>query len=73
MMSLNSILVVEIFDMWDVNFMGPLSNFFGNEYILMAIDYMSKWVEAVACVKYSWFDEVYMEVMSDQQKIDHSL
>ena len=29
--------------------MGPFLNFFGNEYILVAIDYISKWVEAVPC------------------------
>ena len=29
--------------------MGPFPNSFGNIYILMAIDYMSKWVEAIPC------------------------
>ena len=27
--------------------MGPFSSSFGNEYILLAVDYVSKWVEAV--------------------------
>ena len=29
--------------------MGPFSSSKGNEYILVAVDYVSKWVEAVAC------------------------
>ena len=28
--------------------MGPFPKSYGNEYILVAVDYMSKWVEAVA-------------------------
>ena len=43
----NSMLVVEMFDVWGINFMGPFPKSFGNEYILVAMDYMSKWVEAV--------------------------
>jgi hypothetical protein len=49
MMPLNPILVVEIFDVWGINFMGPFPNSFGFLYILVAMDYVSKWVEAVAC------------------------
>jgi hypothetical protein len=49
MMPLNPILIVEIFDVWGINFMGPFPNSFGFLYILVAVDYMSKWVEAVAC------------------------
>ena len=49
MMPLNPILVVEIFDVWGIDFMGPFSNSFGNEYILVAVDYVSKWVEAIPC------------------------
>jgi hypothetical protein len=49
MMPLNPILIVENFDVWGIDFMGPLSNFYGYLYILVAVDYVSKWVEAVAC------------------------
>ena len=48
-MSLNPILVVEIFDVWGIDFMGPLPISHGYQYILLAVDYISKWIEAVAC------------------------
>ena len=47
MMPLNPILEVEIFDVWGIDFMGPFPNSFGNQFILVAVDYVSKWVEAV--------------------------
>ena len=31
--------------------MGPFPSSFGNLYILLAVDYVSKWVEAIACPK----------------------
>ncbi|CAM8982834.1 unnamed protein product [Rhodiola kirilowii] len=43
-----SILVVDLFDVWAIDFMGPLPPSYGNQYILVAVDYVSKWVEAVA-------------------------
>ncbi|GJW19383.1 reverse transcriptase domain-containing protein [Tanacetum coccineum] len=42
----NSIQVYEIFDVWGIDFMGPFPSSRGNKYILMAVDYLSKWVEA---------------------------
>nr|GEY46193.1 reverse transcriptase domain-containing protein [Tanacetum cinerariifolium] len=44
----NSIQVCEIFDVWDIDFMGPFPSSKGNKYILVAVDYLSKWVEAKA-------------------------
>ncbi|GJX12372.1 reverse transcriptase domain-containing protein [Tanacetum coccineum] len=42
----NSIQVCEIFDVWGIDFMGHFPSSRGNKYILVAIDYWSKWVEA---------------------------
>ena len=47
-MMLKSNLKVELFDMWGIDFMGPFVCLFGNKYILVAVDYVSKWVEATA-------------------------
>nr|GFA10612.1 reverse transcriptase domain-containing protein [Tanacetum cinerariifolium] len=44
----NSIQVCEIFDIWGIDFMDPFSSSRGNKYILLAVDYLSKWVEAKA-------------------------
>ncbi|GJR31758.1 reverse transcriptase domain-containing protein [Tanacetum coccineum] len=44
----NSIQVCEIFDMWGIDFMGSFPSSRGNKYILVAVDYLSKWVEAKA-------------------------
>nr|GEW37442.1 reverse transcriptase domain-containing protein [Tanacetum cinerariifolium] len=41
----NSIQVYEIFDVWGIDFMGPFPSSRGNKYILVAVDYLSKWVE----------------------------
>jgi len=46
-MPLNPILEVEIFDVWGIDFMGPFPNSFGNQFILVAVDDVSKWVEVV--------------------------
>lgn len=42
---------VEVFDVWGIDFMGPFPPSFRNEYILVAVDYVSKWVEAIATPK----------------------
>nr|GEW16830.1 reverse transcriptase domain-containing protein [Tanacetum cinerariifolium] len=44
----NAIQVCEIFDVWGIDFMGPFPNSKGNKYILVAVDYLSKWIEAKA-------------------------
>jgi galactitol-specific phosphotransferase system IIC component len=42
-------LKIDIFDVWRIDFMGPLPNLEGCEYVLVAINYVSKWVEALPC------------------------
>ena len=49
---MHTILEVELFDLWGMDFMGPSPPpppppFFNNLYILLAVDYVSKWVEAI--------------------------
>ena len=41
----------EIFDAWGIDFMGPFVNSQGFEYILLAVDYVSRWIEVVAVRK----------------------
>nr|GEX17487.1 reverse transcriptase domain-containing protein [Tanacetum cinerariifolium] len=45
---LNNIQVCEIFDVWDINFMGPFPKSQKFECILIAVDYVSKWAKAEA-------------------------
>ncbi|GJS36778.1 reverse transcriptase domain-containing protein [Tanacetum coccineum] len=47
-MPLNNIQVCEIFDIWGIDFMGPFSKSYKFEYILVVVDYVSKWAEAQA-------------------------
>ncbi|RDX65067.1 hypothetical protein CR513_56303, partial [Mucuna pruriens] len=42
------ILFCEIFDVWGIDFMGPFPVSNGYSYILLAVDYVSRWVEAIA-------------------------
>nr|GFB38451.1 reverse transcriptase domain-containing protein [Tanacetum cinerariifolium] len=44
----NAIQICEIFDVWGIDFMGPFPSSRGDKYILVAVDYFSKWVEAKA-------------------------
>ena len=55
---------VELFDVWGIDFMAPFPKFQDCEYILVAVEYISKWVEAIPCratdAKHAWkmFQEV---------------
>jgi hypothetical protein len=40
-------LQVELFDVWGIDYMGPFPKSRDTEYILVAVDYVSKWVEAL--------------------------
>ena len=44
----NFILEIEVFDCWGIDFMGPFPPSYKNEYNIVAVDYVSKWVEAIA-------------------------
>ncbi|GJX26103.1 retrovirus-related pol polyprotein from transposon TNT 1-94 [Tanacetum coccineum] len=44
----NEKVFVSLFDLWGDDFMGPFPSSRGNKYILVAVDYLSKWVEAKA-------------------------
>ena len=44
---MHPILEVELFDLWGIDFMGPFSASYNNLYILLVVDYVSKWVEAI--------------------------
>ena len=46
-MPLNSEHVIELFDVWGIDFMGPFVTSHGYSFILVAVDYVSKWVEAI--------------------------
>ena len=48
-MPLNYNLQVELFDVWGIDYMGPFVKSQGCGYILVAVDYVSKWVQAMPC------------------------
>jgi hypothetical protein len=47
-MPLKNIQEVELFDVWGIDFMGPFPSSMGNKYILVVVDYVSKWIEVIA-------------------------
>ncbi|RVW28134.1 Gag-Pol polyprotein [Vitis vinifera] len=40
---------MDVFDVWGIDFMGQFPMSFGHSYILVGVDYVSKWVEAIPC------------------------
>jgi hypothetical protein len=42
-------LQIDIFDVWGIDFIGSFPNSEGYEYILVVVDYVSKWVKALPC------------------------
>ena len=44
---MQTILEVELFDIWGMDFMGPFPSSFSNLYILLVVYYVSQWVEAI--------------------------
>lgn len=45
-MPLNGVLEVELFDVWGIDLIGSFPASYHNLYILLAVDYVSEWVEA---------------------------
>jgi len=50
-MPLTNNLQIELFDVWGIDYMGPFVKSRNYEYILVAVDYVSKWVEIMPCKK----------------------
>ncbi|XP_022849858.1 uncharacterized protein LOC111371943 [Olea europaea var. sylvestris] len=50
MMPLTPILIIEIFNCWGIDFMGPFTSSFGYLYVLLRVDYVSKWIEAIPSI-----------------------
>ena len=42
-------LQAELFDVWGIDYMGPFPKSHNCEYVLVVMDYVSKWVEALPC------------------------
>jgi len=50
-MPLRNVQEIEVFDCWGIDFIGPLPSSFLNEYILLTVEYVSRWVEAIPTQK----------------------
>ena len=48
-MPLQNNLQVELFDVWGIDYMGPFQKSRDAKFILVAVDYVSMWVEALPC------------------------
>jgi hypothetical protein len=48
-MPLTNNLQIELFDCWGIDYMGPFLKSKNSEYILVIVDYVSKWVKAMPC------------------------
>jgi hypothetical protein len=59
-MPLNYNLQIDLFDVWGIDFMGPFKNAHGFEHILVMVDYVSKWVEAMPCREASIEESIAM-------------
>jgi hypothetical protein len=53
-------LQIDLFDVWGIDFMGRFKGSHGYEHILVMVDYVSKWVEAMPCRKASTEESIAM-------------
>ena len=67
MMPLNPILIVDLFYVWDIDFMGPFPMSFGYSYILVGVDYV------LNGLKQSRASEMITELFSNFSKRTSSL
>jgi len=49
-MPLTGIIEIEPLDCWGIDFMGPFPSSYSFLHILVCVDYVTKWVEAIPCV-----------------------
>jgi len=49
-MPLTEIIEIEPFDCWGIDFMGPFHSSYYFLRILVCVDYVTKWVEAIPCI-----------------------
>ncbi|XP_057984593.1 uncharacterized protein LOC131169390 [Hevea brasiliensis] len=70
-MPLTSILEFELFDVWGLDFMGSFPATYSNHYILVAVDYVSKCVEAIAFPTNDSKSTPYHLQMSGQMEISN--
>ena len=47
-MPINYSLLIEPFDIWGFDYMGPFPSSHSNSHILVVVYYVSKWVEAIS-------------------------
>jgi transposase InsO family protein len=59
-MPLNYNLQIDIFNVWGIDFMGPFTNSNGYEHILVMVNNVSKWVEAIPCRRASMEESISM-------------
>lgn len=69
----NFVQVCEVFDVWGIDFMGPFPSSGGNEYILVAIDNVSKWVAPQALIsdRGTHFSNAQMEKVMKRYGVSH--
>ena len=46
--------MIELFDVWGIDIMGPFVSSHGMKYVLVAADYVSKWMEVIAVSNNEW-------------------
>ena len=51
---LNPILVIELFDVWGIDFIGHFMFSHGMRYIIVVVDFVSKWVESISLANNQW-------------------